>query len=884
MFDLKSFLKKSWKEGTQADRGNILTSVLIGAPSHLLLYFLYTYVIPLPYESLTLRLSLVFLCSSTGLYWYLPKRIREVYFPFYWHLMIIASLNFNATFLLLKNNFNEIYLYWEIFVTFLLTMYVPNWFIFLVDFLLAVSSAILLYVLTTPVIDLTPSFNILGYSLILLFTAVSGIIFVYANRSAWLAKQDRQYKALISLAGSVVHEIRNPLNSISLVGSSLQDLLDVGQDGKAKLANLTGSIFDSVKQANEIINIALSDLQNKPINSHEFCCLMPNKVLPEIVLKYGYANEEERTKVNLNLGSESDNFVFKAVPERFIFIMYNLIKNALYYLKEYPNSLVTIGTEERVIDDKVWSVIYVQDTGPGIPQDALPKLFGDFYTSGKKEGTGLGLAFCKRNMKAFGGDIICESEFGNGKPGWTKFSLLFPKVDEAELARIGVGSSKDLDAADDKNKERKSKAIVGVRSRVDKVKILVVDDEKTNLLITKSMIEKNLDVVCELAHDGKEAAEIEKHHIEDHRLILTDIQMPKVGGVVAAKNIRSFNKDIPIVALTSLEYEELQKDDHNYFNDHLNKPVLGHILYRTVSKFIPDLDDPMDYLGDAEQYLPDVKSKKILIADDQELNLSIFAKKLQNLGMEVTKTTDGKELIEAYKNSIVASGSVSESGNQNKKSSFDIIVTDINMPIMSGDEATQEIRKLEIENNISYKNRLPIIALSGDGQVEDIMHFFESGMTDYFIKGSDVNRLIKLLVIYLNPSKTYKSFHHKKEDEQIKQNIDVLGFEAKIINHEKLSNFGKYDKKAFLKIFLEGSQNQLEKIKKAIDENNKEELSIALHALKGISGNVGADKIFYVVSKASHNIKNNIALEGGWYEGLEIQYDALKGELEKIIS
>lgn len=328
MFDLKSFLRKSCKEGTQVDRGNILSAVFIGGPSHLLLYFLYTRIIPLPYDSLILRFSLVFLCSSTGFYWYLPKKIREVYFPYYWHLMIIASLNFNATFFLLKNNFNEIYLYWEIFVTFLLAIYVPNWFMFLIDFLLAVSSAVLLYSITTPVIDLTPNFNIIGYGLILLFTAFSGVIFVYANRSSWLAKQDQQYRELISLAGSVVHEIRNPLNAISLTGSSLQDLSrDVDQDGKLKLTNMIDSIFYSVKQANEIINIALADLQNKSISLYDFSYLKPSRILPEIILKYGYANERERTKVRLVLGNEADEFLFKAVPERFTFIIYNLNPN-----------------------------------------------------------------------------------------------------------------------------------------------------------------------------------------------------------------------------------------------------------------------------------------------------------------------------------------------------------------------------------------------------------------------------------------------------------------------------------------------------------------------------------------------------------------------------
>ncbi len=877
MFDIKSFLRRSWKEGTQVDRGNILTAVFIGGPSHLFLYFLYTHIIPLPYDSLTLRLFLVFICISTASYWYLPTKIKDTYFGFYWHLMIISSLNFNATFFLLKNNFNEIYLYWEIFVTFLLTIYVPNWFIFLVDFLIAVSSAILLYFLTTPVVDLTPNFNVVGYSLILLFTAFSGVVFVYANRSAWLAKQDQQYKELISLAGSVVHEIRNPLNAISLTGSNLQDFSkDTTKSNESRLTNMVDSIFYSVKQANDIINIALSDLQNKPINPHDFTYLKPSKILPEIISKYGYSSEKERTKVQFIFGTETNEFVFRAVEGRFTFIIYNLIKNALHYLKEYPNSIVTIGLETRFFKDKEFNVIYVHDTGPGIHKENMSKMFTSFFTVGKKEGTGLGLAFCKRNMQIFGGDIICESELGK----WTKFSLLFPKVDQESINQEESQIS-DINSDD----KAKNKPFIAIDKDSGKTKILLVDDEQTNLLITKAMIEKNLNILCELAHSGKEAIEIESHHIEDHKLIITDIQMIDTNGITAAKKIRSFNKNIPIVALTSLEYEDLQKNDHNYFSDHLSKPVSGHILYRTISKFIPDLKDNIDYLGVPDQYLPDIKSKKILIVDDQELNLSIFSKKMQNLGMEVTKATDGKEMVEVYQNSLIEV--LAEDAEKIIKSQFDIIVTDVNMPIMSGTDGAKKIREIESSKNISYKNRIPIIALSGDGTEEDIKHFFEAGMSDYFIKGSDVNKLIKIITIYLNPDKSYKSLNHKKEDEDLHHKIaNQISHEEdndQILNQEKIMQFSNEDRHEFLKIFLEGSQTQLNKIKQTISANDNKELSIALHALKGISGNIGAERVFAVVTRTDYNLKNNIAVGENWYEELNTEYEKLKSEISKIL-
>jgi hypothetical protein len=157
-------------------------------------------------------------------------------------------------------------------------------------------------------------------------------------------------------------------------------------------------------------------------------------------------------------------------------VLINLLKNALYYLNDFPNSNVTIGIEKDYeYKGALYNTIYVHDTGPGIPEGAMGNLFNDFYTSGKKGGTGLGLAFCRRNMRAFGGDIICESKFGNGKNGWTKFTLLF-----------NILSDEELDAA---------QKLIEANNDNQRGRILIVDDERTNLMLTKKKVEKAINVV-----------------------------------------------------------------------------------------------------------------------------------------------------------------------------------------------------------------------------------------------------------------------------------------------------------------------------------------------------------------------------------------------------
>jgi len=404
--------------------------------------------------------------------------------------------------------------------------------------------------------------------------------------------------------------------------------------------------------------------------------------------------------------------------------------------------------------------------------------------------------------------------------------------------------------------------------QIAKRKVLIVDDEKTNLLITKSKIEKNLNIVCDFANDGAEAVEIIKTNQNKYDLVLMDVQMPEMDGVTATKKIKLLNAKIPVIALTSLEYEAIGQDDHQYFSYYLSKPVSGHILHRSITKFIPALNEDLDYLGNKEQYLPELKGKKIILADDQELNLKIVSKKLINLGLEIVQAKNGKELVNIYQEAV--------KNNQ----AFDLIITDIKMPLMSGDEAARQIRKIEIASKIKYKNRVPIIALSGDGGEEDVRQFFVSQMTDYFLKGSDPENLIKIIALYLSPNKIYFN------KEQIKLVSEAAKTkEDKIINTDKLRYFNDSNRKEFLEIFLADSLNHLQKIEKYYQENNPILLEKTLHALKGITGNVGAEILFQQIVEIESVLKNTESkIEQGEIEKIKTSYLSLSSEIKKLLA
>jgi CheY-like chemotaxis protein/HPt (histidine-containing phosphotransfer) domain-containing protein len=757
-------------------------------------------------------------------------------------------------------------------------------------------------------------------------------------------------KKLIALAGSIAHEIRNPLNIINLIGSQINELaqgLDEKDNNpnhqithqlktstesdssnlssaKSKLLHLTSQIGDSIENANNIINIILGDLSEKNINPEDFIYLEPSKILPDIIEKFGYKNNQEKEKAKLLTSqNKEEDFLLKAEPDRLTYIIFNLLKNALYYLKDYPNSIVSIGTETRDIEGVDYNVIFVNDTGPGIPPHIIPKLFGDFYTSGKKEGTGLGLSFCKRNMQLFGGDIICESEFCEGKSGWTKFSLLFPKLSAEEVAKAKLENNQK--------------------------KILLVDDQETNLVITKSKLEKGLpNVFCDIARSGKEAIELAKQN--KYRLILMDIQMPGFCGITTTKQIRELipqlitNKsesqtELPIIALTSLDYKTFIDSSNKAqakFSAYINKSSSNNILCRAVAKWMFDYKDNFSYLGTEEQYnsnLPNIlKDKEVLLVDDQEINRKITKRSLERYGLKVSEGNNGEELIKHYQESLIDNTNYTVS--QTKLSKFSIIITDINMPIISGDEATLKVREIEDSNFTKYQNRIPIIALSGDGENKDIAKYLQSQMTDYFIKGNDPNLLIKIIANYIKDDEARKESVCEDDmnnadikNDIIKNNSDNNLYNQSsntnsntnnntnntnntisankninttlnsstlfnklnlpnlvIFNHSKIDFFEPQEKAEIINLYIADSNKSLNKIKEDNQqENNYLNTSFDVHALKGMTSNIGGEKLVAFICNIEISLKKNQAPENqNWIIELENLHQELVAEMKNL--
>jgi len=239
-------------------------------------------------------------------------------------------------------------------------------------------------------------------------------------------------KLMQSLAGSLSHELRTPFASVRGCLSAIKINLDAGLAKKKteedfvpiSMADFKESLEfmetcnNVIDQGNMIVDLTLEKIYDRPIDKRRFTIVSMFETVNQAINQYPF-KESEKEKVTVKI-TKDDDFNFFGNKDIMIFILFNLLKNSLYYFKRKDEDNITISISKT----KDWNNLHFKDNGPGISQEKLETLFENFMTSGKKGGTGLGLPFCKRNIESFDGKIECLSKVGEG----TEFVMSFPFV------------------------------------------------------------------------------------------------------------------------------------------------------------------------------------------------------------------------------------------------------------------------------------------------------------------------------------------------------------------------------------------------------------------------------------------------------------------------
>jgi CheY-like chemotaxis protein/two-component sensor histidine kinase len=252
-------------------------------------------------------------------------------------------------------------------------------------------------------------------------------------------------------------------------------------------------------------------------------------------------------------------------PTKLSQIILNLINNALKFTKN--GEVKVLASLKKLDEEKANLYFEIKDTGIGIPPDKLESVFdsfsqGSIEVNRKYGGTGLGLTIVKKLIKILGGHIKLKSIVGEGSTFSFKLQFLV--------------SSQPL--------EVEAKPKVNYDSKLANKKILLVEDNKINQMISKKMLEKK-GIYCTIIDSGEDAIEIAKSTTFD--MILMDVHLPGINGTIATQEIRTFDTVTPIIALTAISLDENREMLLSFgMNDVITKPFIPEEFYTVIAEYI----------------------------------------------------------------------------------------------------------------------------------------------------------------------------------------------------------------------------------------------------------------------------------------------------------
>ena len=392
--------------------------------------------------------------------------------------------------------------------------------------------------------------------------ALLHIIQIHQRVEQKIAAEKEKTASMGSLAASIAHEMRNPLSQIHGSLWLIERQLPYIDTEDSVVIEHISNAQKVIQNGLQVIDMTMDAIREKPVNPYGFK-LLSAKVLVESAVKgYAYQDTEQSQKVSVTGG----DFELLVEPVMVEYVLYNLIKNALYYVKNLRDAEIIISLIPSV--DGV-NHIEVCDTGPGIAPEEIPKLFDSFYTSDKQGGTGLGLFYCKRTMISLGGDIHCCSELGR----YTAFTLLFPSVSD-KLIR--------------EEKATWESVPVEPLSLHGKT-VLVVEDQNLGRIYVKAILEK-IGLHCLEAENGEEALDLLAS--QDCDLMLIDMQMPVMDGLELVKAVRQrervtgYRKKLPIIVLSVEKEGMVDAAMQLGVSDYLIKPASAEELMPILQRLL----------------------------------------------------------------------------------------------------------------------------------------------------------------------------------------------------------------------------------------------------------------------------------------------------------
>ena len=509
-------------------------------------------------------------------------------------------------------------------------------------------------------------------------------------------------KAKSSFLSNMSHDIRTPMNAI--IGFTTLAVSNI--DDKKRVRDYLGKILSSSNHLLSLINdiLDMSRIESGKIHLEETEVSLSDVLhdLKTIISGQIHAKQLELYMDAMDVTNE-DVYCDKT---RLNQVLLNLLSNAVKFTPAGGTVSVRIRQYPGTVKGSELYEIRVKDNGIGMSQEFVQKIFSPFErertsTVSRIQGTGLGMAITKNIVNMMGGTIEVLTEQGKG----TEFIVRLPFRVQSKHQRIEK------------------------IAELEGLKALVVDDDfNTCDSVTKMLVKVGMR--SEWTLSGKEAVLRARQSMEMgdafHAYII-DWRLPDMNGIEVTRQIRSLGDDTPIIILTAYDWSDIEVEAR----------AAGVTAFCAKPMFMSDIRDTlMTAIGQKQAeaetaILPtagsDFRGRYILLVEDNELNSEIAAEILNEYGFLVDTAENGAEAVEKVKNS--------------KPGNYDLVLMDVQMPVMNGYEATKQIRALD---NPALAG-ITILAMTANAFDEDKKKALECGMDGFLSKPIVIEELISIL-------------------------------------------------------------------------------------------------------------------------------------------